>query len=209
MKFKKWFAAGMLALATVIVTLTIADALAASLKVWTGGETVRAADLNSNFSILSGTINGVTTIARGGTAGTVTPTAGAVAYGRATSYGFTAAPTNRQMLLGAADAGAPSWGPRILTGPAAGTVMGFNNSIVSTCQTPADGGNPVLIAGATIGDNVQVQGDQSGIGLDYTVYRGTVTDGGYVWVDRCQIGNDSAPAELRTVRIVVTQIVSP
>ena len=108
--FKRAFAVVMLSIATAITVFTIGDALAASLKVWSSGETIRAADLNANFSILSGTVNGVTTIARGGTAGTATPTAGAVAYGKATSYGFTAASAaDGYCLKGRGDAGVPYW----------------------------------------------------------------------------------------------------
>ena len=48
-------------------------------------------------------------IARGGTAGTATPTAGAVAYGTGTAYAFSAAGTSGQALL-SGGSGSPTWG---------------------------------------------------------------------------------------------------
>ena len=47
-------------------------------------------------------------IANGGTNGTATPTAGAVAYGTGTAYAFTAAGTSNQVLI-SNGASAPSW----------------------------------------------------------------------------------------------------
>lgn len=58
----------------------------------------------------SGTITmaGTLAIANGGTNGTATPTAGAIAYGTGTAYGFTAAGTTGQVLTSAA-AATPTW----------------------------------------------------------------------------------------------------
>jgi hypothetical protein len=60
-------------------------------------------------SITSATWNGVAiAINRGGTNGTATPTAGAIAYGSGTAYAFTAAGTSGQVLT-SAGAGTPTW----------------------------------------------------------------------------------------------------
>ena len=60
-------------------------------------------------SITSATWNGNTiAINRGGTNGTATPTAGAIAYGSGTAYAFTAAGTSGQVLT-SAGAGTPTW----------------------------------------------------------------------------------------------------
>lgn len=60
-------------------------------------------------SITSATWNGVAVaINRGGTNGTATPTAGAIAYGSGTAYAFTSAGTSGQVLT-SAGAGTPTW----------------------------------------------------------------------------------------------------
>jgi hypothetical protein len=60
-------------------------------------------------SITSATWNGNTiAINRGGTNGTATPTAGAIAYGSGTAYAFTAAGTSGQVLT-SAGSGTPTW----------------------------------------------------------------------------------------------------
>ena len=68
-------------------------------------------------------VNGVLPIANGGTNGTSAPTAGAVAYGTGTAYGFTAAGTAGQVLT-SAGAGVPTWTTNAggdVTGPASST----------------------------------------------------------------------------------------
>jgi len=60
-------------------------------------------------SITSATWNGVAiAINRGGTNGTATPTAGAIAYGSGTAYAFTSAGTSGQVLT-SAGVGTPTW----------------------------------------------------------------------------------------------------
>ena len=62
---------------------------------------------NNTVSLTAG-VNGTLPIARGGTNGTATPTAGAVPYGTGTAYAFTSAGTTGQVLT-SAGAGAPTW----------------------------------------------------------------------------------------------------
>jgi len=61
-----------------------------------------------NSSIDTGYIIGQVAIAQGGTNGTATPTAGAVAYGTGTAYAFTAAGTSGQVLTSNGSS-APTW----------------------------------------------------------------------------------------------------
>ena len=62
---------------------------------------------NNTVSLTAG-VNGTLPIARGGTNGAATPTAGAVPYGTGTAYAFTSAGTSGQVLT-SAGAGAPTW----------------------------------------------------------------------------------------------------
>jgi hypothetical protein len=63
------------------------------------------------------------TIADGGTGGTATPTAGAVAYGTGTAYAFTAVGTVGQVLTSAA-AGTPTWTTALTTGTSTSILYG-------------------------------------------------------------------------------------
>jgi hypothetical protein len=84
-------------------------------------------------------VSGVLPIANGGTNGTATPTAGAVAYGTGTAYAFTLAGTAGQVLT-SAGASAPTWAT-----PTTGTVTsvsvvsanGFAGTVATASSTPA------------------------------------------------------------------------
>ena len=75
-------------------------------------------------------LTGTVAIANGGTAGTATPTAGAVPYGTGTAYGFSAAGTTGQVLT-SAGAGTPTW-----TTPTTGTVT----SVTASSPIASSGG---------------------------------------------------------------------
>ena len=75
-------------------------------------------------------LTGTVAIANGGTAGTATPTAGAVPYGTGTAYAFTNAGTTGQVLT-SAGAGAPTW-----TTPTTGTVT----SVTASSPLSSSGG---------------------------------------------------------------------
>jgi len=87
---------------------------------WSGGSTgLTPATATTGAVTLAGTL----VIANGGTNGAATPTAGAVAYGTGTAYGFTAAGTAGQVLT-SAGAGVPTWTTNVggdVTGPASST----------------------------------------------------------------------------------------
>tara|TARA_R110000868_G_scaffold243115_2_gene499050 strand:- start:647 stop:2557 length:1911 start_codon:yes stop_codon:yes gene_type:complete len=75
-------------------------------------------------------LTGTVAIANGGTAGTATPTAGAVPYGTGTAYAFTNAGTTGQVLT-SAGAGTPTW-----TTPTTGTVT----SVTASSPLASSGG---------------------------------------------------------------------
>lgn len=62
----------------------------------------------TNVYALASNIVGQVAIANGGTNGTATPTAGAIAYGTGTAYAFTSAGTSGQVLT-SAGSGTPTW----------------------------------------------------------------------------------------------------
>lgn len=96
----------------------------------------------NNLYALTGSGVGITPISNGGTNGTATPTAGAVAYGTGTAYAFTAAGTSGQVLT-SAGAGTPTWTtPATTSAPitktadftvGAGETWFINNKTGSTC----------------------------------------------------------------------------
>ena len=75
-------------------------------------------------------LTGTVAIANGGTAGTATPTAGAIPYGTGTAYAFNTAGTTGQVLT-SAGAGAPTW-----TTPTTGTVT----SVTASSPLASSGG---------------------------------------------------------------------
>tara|TARA_R110000868_G_scaffold2008_2_gene15825 strand:+ start:1819 stop:3447 length:1629 start_codon:yes stop_codon:yes gene_type:complete len=87
---------------------------------WSGGTTgLTPATATTGAVTLAGTL----AIANGGTNGTDTPTAGAVAYGTGTAYGFTAVGTPGQVLT-SGGVGFPTWTTNAggnVTGPASST----------------------------------------------------------------------------------------
>jgi hypothetical protein len=93
--------------------------------------------LASNTSISIGAAavsSGTFPIARGGTNGTATPTAGAVAYGTGTAYAFTAAGTSGQVLT-SNGSGAPTWASAAATGVTS-VAQTFTGGIVSVSGSP-------------------------------------------------------------------------
>jgi hypothetical protein len=102
--------------------------VAGTLSATGSGGTVTAVTGSGNIASSGGTTPNITftgtlPIANGGTNNTATPTAGAVAYGTGTAYGFTAAGTAGQVLT-SNGAGVPTWTTNAggdVTGPASST----------------------------------------------------------------------------------------
>lgn len=96
-------------------------------------------------------VSGTLPIANGGTNGTATPTAGAVAYGTGTAYDFSAAGTAGQALLSGAT-GAPTWGTLGIAagGSGATTAQGamnaFAGAVTSGQYLRGNGTNVVMSA---------------------------------------------------------------
>jgi hypothetical protein len=80
----------------------------------------------SNAYVVSGGIIGQVAITNGGTNGTATPTAGAIAYGTGTAYAFSAAGTSGQVLTSNGSS-APTW-----SAPSASITITDDTSTVST-----------------------------------------------------------------------------
>jgi len=87
-------------------------------------------DTNGNLKTVIGSVNlanvtGTLAYGNGGTSGTATPTAGAVAYGTGSAYAFTSAGTSGQALL-SNGSGTPTWGTAgISTGKAIAMALIF------------------------------------------------------------------------------------
>ena len=109
---------------------------------------------SSNVNITGGSISGLSPplpIGSGGTNGTATPTAGAVAYGTGTAYAFTSAGTAKQALL-ANTGSAPTWstlttGSSILYGDGSG---GFSNVTIGSGVSFAGGTLSATGSGGTV-----------------------------------------------------------
>ena len=102
-------------------------------------------DSSGNVSALgtisSGTWHGTTiAIAYGGTNGTATPTAGAVAYGNGTAYAFTSAGTSGQVLQSNGSS-APSWVAAPISPAKASGAIIVNTTTVSEDYTIPTGSN--------------------------------------------------------------------
>lgn len=108
---------------------------------WSGGSTGLTPSTPTSGPItLGGTLN----IASGGTNASATPTAGAIAYGTGTQYGFTAAGTTGQVLT-SAGTGTPTW-----TDPNAetSTVTTLSTGIVRPLFVTGTGDVPLYINSA-------------------------------------------------------------
>ena len=103
---------------------------------WSGGSTgLTPATATTGAVTLAGTLG----IANGGTNGAATPTAGAVAYGTGTAYGFTVAGTAGQVLT-SAGAGTPTWttvGTGTVTSVSVVSANGFAGTVATATTTPA------------------------------------------------------------------------
>ena len=102
-------------------------------------------DSSGNVSALgtisSGTWHGTTiAIGYGGTGGTATPTAGAVAYGNGTAYAFTSAGTSGQVLQSNGSS-APSWVAAPISPAKASGAIIVNTTTVSEDYTIPTGSN--------------------------------------------------------------------
>jgi hypothetical protein len=94
-------------------------------------------------------VDGTLPVANGGTNGTATPTAGAVAYGTGSAYAFSAAGTSGQALLSGAT-GAPTWGTLGLAAGGSGqttaqaAMNAFAGAVTSGSYLRGNGTNVVM-----------------------------------------------------------------
>ena len=101
-----------------------------------------------NKSIDTSYIIGQVAIAQGGTNGTATPTAGAVAYGNGTAYAFTSA-GNAGEVLTSNGSSAPTWTASSSPAKASGAII-VNNTTVSENYTIPAGSNGHSVGPITV-----------------------------------------------------------
>lgn len=130
--------------------------------------------LNAN-NISTGTL----AIARGGTNGSATPTAGAVSYGTGTAYAFTLAGTSGQILR-SAGTGAPTWSTA--TFPTTTTA----NEILYSSSTNTITGITTAVTAVLVSNNAAVPSFTSGT----TANRVLRTDGTTVSFAQVALGSD-------------------
>ena len=96
-------------------------------------------------------VSGTLPIGNGGTNGTATATAGAVAYGTGTAYAFTAAGTLGQVLT-SAGAGTPTWSAAA-TGTVTSVAQSFTGGLISVAGSPitSSGTLALTVAGTSGG----------------------------------------------------------
>lgn len=117
---------------------------------------------------LSGSeVTGTLPIAKGGTNGTATPTAGGVPYGTGTAFAFTSAGTSGQPLL-SAGAGAPSFGPLDLATAAVTGVLPTANQAAQSMGGDVTGTTAASTVAAIQGRSVSATAPNAGQVLGYT-----------------------------------------
>ncbi|NTW31493.1 MAG: hypothetical protein HGB12_02515 [Bacteroidetes bacterium] len=126
------------------------------------GGTVTSVSGTSPISVATGTSTPVISItsplpiANGGTSGTTTPTAGAVAYGTGSAYAFSAAGTDQQVLI-SKGASSPIW---------TNTITNLNAPI-----NPNDAATKAYVDAATGGGITQLSADQCASGCLWATCR--------------------------------------
>lgn len=128
--------------------LLIGDGTSYQVQNLTSGQNILITNGAGSIAIA---LTGIVPIANGGTNSTVTPTAGAMAYGTGTAYGFTAAGTSGQVLT-SAGAGTPTW-----TTPTTGTVTSVavsgGTTGLTTSGGPITSSGTITLAGTLVAAN--------------------------------------------------------
>lgn len=147
---------------------------------------------------------GTLAVARGGTAGNATPTAGAVAYGSGTAYAFTAVGTTGQVLASAAGS-APTWADQntLSVGSATNATNSTNANNVAITADSASSGTHYVHFGAVTTGNTPVKISSSG--LYFQPSTATLTVGGALTVG----GNLTVNGTTTTVNSTTTSVDDP
>lgn len=118
----------------------------------TTGLTVSGSPITSSGTI---TLGGTVAIAHGGTNGTATPTAGAIAYGTGTAYAFTLAGTSNQVLI-SGGTGVPTWANQ--SALAVGTATNLAGGTASQIPYQTGVGTTAFIANGASGQVLRSNG---------------------------------------------------
>lgn len=157
---------------------------------------------------------GTLPIANGGTNGTATPTAGAVAYGTGTAYAFTSAGTAGQVLQ-SNGAGAPTWANAAtgtVTAVSVATANGFAGTssggatpalTLTTSVTGLLKGNGTAMSAATAGTDYVAPGTATTFTATQT-FSGSSSVLGAVLTDAAEVTTVAATAATGTINYDVT-----
>lgn len=123
-----------------------------ALKFYNGTATKTLAFTDSNITGTAAGLSATLAIASGGTNGTATPTAGAIAYGTGTAYAFSSAGTSGQVLT-SAGTGTPTWTSQssLTVGTATNSTNATN--VGTTNDTTTSTAQYLTWVGATSGNN--------------------------------------------------------
>jgi hypothetical protein len=147
---------------------------------------------------------GTLVVARGGTAGSATPTAGAIAFGDGTAYAFTAVGTAGQVLTSAAGS-TPIWTSQgsLSVGSATNATNSTNANNVAITADSASAGTHYVHFGAVTTGNTPVKISSSG--LYFQPSTATLTVGGALTVG----GNLTVNGTTTTVNSTTTTVDDP
>jgi hypothetical protein len=147
---------------------------------------------------------GTLVVARGGTAGSATPTAGAIAFGDGTAYAFTAVGTAGQVLTSAAGS-TPTWTSQgsLSVGSATNATTSTNANNVAITADSASAGTHYVHFGAVTTGNTPVKISSSG--LYFQPSTATLTVGGALTVG----GNLTVNGTTTTVNSTTTTVDDP
>ena len=147
---------------------------------------------------------GTLAVARGGTAGSATPTAGAIAFGDGSAYAFTAVGTAGQVLTSAAGS-TPTWTSQgsLSVGSATNATNSTNANNVAITADSASAGTHYVHFGAVTTGNTPVKISSSG--LYFQPSTATLTVGGALTVG----GNLTVNGTTTTVNSTTTTVDDP
>lgn len=123
-----------------------------ALKFYNGSATKTIAFTDSNITGTAAGLSSTLAIGSGGTNGTATPTAGAIAFGNGSAYAFTSAGTSGQVLT-SAGSGTPTWTSQSSLSVGTATNASNTTNVATTNDTTTSTAQYLTWVGATSGNN--------------------------------------------------------